>query len=89
MEQRLIELVRDYQDERANLLGGRIPEFRETPLRRFAKLNGHRYPEYVLDDGRLSAAISEARAAGEIIPPRNGRRDEYLMLRADSERSPS
>ena len=83
MEARLYELIRDYQADRATVLGGSIAEFRADALRHFALDRPDRYPEYILDDGRLSHAIALARLAGEILTPPSGHRDEPLVLRID------
>lgn len=88
MEGRLYELIRDFQADRATSLGGKILEFRADALRRFALARPERYPEYLFDDGRLAHAIAHARAAGEILPPSSGSRDEVLYLRVDQDRAP-
>ena len=61
MEARLYELIRDYQADRATALGGPLAEFRADALRHFALDRPDRYPEYILDDGRLAHAIGLAR----------------------------
>lgn len=86
MEARLYELIRDYQVERAARLGGRVAEFRAEALRQFAQRRPERYPEYFVEDGRLSRAIERARREGEILPPPTDLRDEPLVLRADLDR---
>ena len=86
MEGRLYELIRDFQADRATSLGGNILEFRADALQGFALARPDRYPEYLFDDGRLSHAIAHARAAGEILPPISGSRDEPLFLRIDQDR---
>jgi hypothetical protein len=88
MEGRLYELIRDYQTDRAATVGGRVLEFRTGALRRFALSHPERYPEYILEDGRLSRSIAQARAAGEILPPIAGQRDCLLVLRIDRDRAP-
>jgi hypothetical protein len=87
MEARLYELIRDYQADRATALGGPIAEFRADALRHFALDRPDRYPEYILDDGRLAHAIGLARINGEILPPPSGHRDEPLTLRIDRDRA--
>ena len=87
MEARLYELIRDYQADRATVLGGSVPEFHAEALRRFALARPDRYPEYILDDGRLAHAIAHARTAGEILPPPSSHRDEPLVLRIDRDRA--
>jgi hypothetical protein len=88
MEARLLELIRDYQASRAATVGGIVAEFHVEALHRFASGHPDRYPEYILDDGRLDRAIALARRAGEILPPESGHRDETLVLRIDRERAP-
>jgi hypothetical protein len=87
MEGRLYELIRDFQADRAESLGAKILEFRADALRRFALARPDRYPEYLFDDGRLDRAIAHARAAGEILPPIAGARDELLYLCIDQDRA--
>jgi len=87
MEARLYELIRDYQTDRATVIGGSVARFRAATLRHFALRHPDRYPEYVLDDGRLTQAIAHARATGEILPPPSGHRDEPLVLRIDRDRA--
>ncbi len=87
MEGRLYELIRDYQADRATTVGSRVVEFRAGALLRFARAHPDRYPEYIFEDGRLGRAISRARAAGDILPPMTGHRDEQLVLRIDRERA--
>jgi hypothetical protein len=86
MEARLYELIRDYQVDRVDVVGGRVAEFHADALRRFAQRRPERYPEYFLEDGRLSRAIEYARLAGEILPPPSYHRDESLVLRIDLDR---
>jgi hypothetical protein len=88
MEGRLYELIRDYQADRAVTVGGRVLEFRAGALRRFALAHPDRYPEYIFEDGRLNRSIAQARAAGDILPPMTGDRNEPLVLRIDRERAP-
>lgn len=83
MEARLYELIRDYQEDRMRALGSRDPEFRVQALDRFARARLDRYPEYVLEDGRLARAVAQARATREILPLPSGARDEPLRLRID------
>jgi hypothetical protein len=87
MEGPLYELIRDYQAARAATVGGPVLEFRAEALRHFALAHPDRCPEYMFADGRLQHAITQARAAGEILPPITGHRDEPLMLRIDRERA--
>jgi len=87
MEARLYELIRDFQVDRAAVIGARLPEFHADALRRFAEQRPHRYPEYILDDGRLGRAIEYARRDGEILPGPSNHRDESLVLRIDLDRS--
>ena len=87
MEARLYELIRDYQADRATVLGGSVPEFHADALRHFALDRPGRYPEYIFDDGRLALAIAHARAAGEILPPPSDQTDEPLVLRIDRGRA--
>jgi hypothetical protein len=88
MEARLYELIRDYQAAHAETLGGRMLEFHADALHRFARVHPDRYPEYILDDGRLANAIALARRDGEIVPPPSGHRDEPLLLRGDHDHAP-
>ena len=83
MEARLYELIRDYQKDRAHSVGGQVPEFRERVLRAFVSARADRYPEYTLEDGRLTRAIAQARASGEIIAVGDIHRDPLLALRQD------
>jgi len=69
-------------------IGGQLLEFRPDALHRFALALPDRYPEYIFKDGRVGRAISQARVAGEILPPMTGHRDEPLMLRIDLDRAP-
>jgi len=87
MEARLYELIRDYQADRATVPGGSVLEFRADALWHFAIARPSRYPEYILDDGRLAHAIAHARVAGEILPSPVGHRDELLVLRIDRDRA--
>ena len=88
MEGRLYELIRDYQSDRAAVLGAAVLEFRASALRDYAEGRPDRYPEYILADGRLGRAIELARRDGEILPPPSGHRDEPLVLRLDRDRAP-
>jgi hypothetical protein len=86
MEARLFELIRDYQADRATIVGGLTLEFRVDALERFATARPDRYPEYVVDTARLNRAVLLARESGEILPPPTGSRDVHLMLRWDRDR---
>lgn len=83
MEARLYELIRAYQEHRAQLTGARVPEFRTRLLAEYAAARPDRYPEYVLPDGRLPRAVDRAIASGEILPLHVGHRDDHLVLRPD------
>jgi len=85
MEARLYELIRDYQKQRAETIGGNLPEFRERLLREFAAARVDRFPEYSLEDGRLSRVIAQALASGEILALGGSHRDPMLVLRWDHE----
>ncbi len=87
MEARLYELIRDFQRDRAAVTGERRPEFHADTLREFAERRPSRYPEYILNDGRLSRSIESARRDGEIIPAISDAHDESLVLRNDLDRS--
>jgi hypothetical protein len=87
MEARLYELIRDYQVGRAAVLGGWAAEFHAKALQQFARRRPERYPEYILDDGRLDRAIEYARRGREILPPPSNHRDEPLVLRVDIDRA--
>ena len=87
MEARLYELIRAYQRDRASVVGASVAAFRMRPLVRFAAAHPSAFPEYVAEPGRIARAIGEARATGEVVPPRDGGRDDELMLRADRDRA--
>ena len=83
MEARLYELIRAFQRERADALGVSVPGFRLRPLTRFATAHPADFPEYTADPARLARVVEEARAAGEIVLPHEGGRDDEMMLRVD------
>ena len=87
MEARLYELIRDYQEHRSQAGGDPDCEFRFHQLLYFARAHPELYPEYIVEEGRLTLAVAEARAAGEIVPPKSGDRDHWLMLRIDRDRA--
>ena len=87
MHARLYEVIRDYQQHRATTVGGTVPEFRERALLEFAVGHPDRYPEYWVEPDRLSRAVADARAAGEIVALGPGSRDEQLILRQDRPRA--
>lgn len=83
MEGRLYELIRDYMREHAALRGDREKSFRVSSLRAYAAQYPSRYPEYVVDAGRIRRAVDMARQNGEILPASSGSRDDLLWLRRD------
>lgn len=88
MEARLYELIRDYQRERAAILGSDVRTFRLSSIRAYAANYPSRYPEYVVNTNRLPLAIQFARTSGDILPPNSGRRDDVLWLRMDGDSVP-
>lgn len=88
MEGRLYEVIRDYQRERAAIVGGNVRTFRLSSIRVYAANHPSKYPEYVVDAGRLARAVQLARQSGEILPPPSGQRDEILWLRFDGTSMP-
>jgi len=83
MDAALYGLIRDYLLERAQLRGDSDRSFRLSSMKAYAAQHPSRYPEFVVDPGRVRVAVEMARKNGEILPASSGSRDDLLWLRPD------